>query len=140
MKHRRYLAHVLALMVLLTGLAALGTALAEETEAVVVTASVEELVVAVGKKADYKLSIEPKAARRAGYDFSISDPSVATVDKRGAVKGVAEGACQLTIASKYDPSVTLVLPVTVVVPVKRISATLSADAVHVGETTPIAPP
>lgn len=131
-----------AMLVLLTVLTSLGAALAEATEAteaVTLSLNVDELVMAVGKKASYKLTIAPKAARRAGCTYAISDESIATVDKRGAVKGVAEGVCQLTITSAYDPSVSVTLPVTVVVPVKRIAAEISADAVHVGETAVITP-
>lgn len=112
-------------------------AAAAADEAVVITTDVEELIVAVGETADYKLRIKPDEARRAGYTFTISDESVAQVTERGLVKGVAAGECTLLIASDYDPSATKTLPVTVVRPVKKLTAAADKSTIFIGESTQI---
>lgn len=120
----------MAMLLLASGCAAL----AEATEPVVITTSVNELVVAVGKQVDYDLTMTPAVAKRAGYTFTVSDESVATVNKRGLVTGVKAGTCQLIITSDYDPTVSKTLTVTVVTPVKKITVSTDRDTLLVGQT------
>lgn len=63
---------------------------AAEDEPVVITTSVDTLTVAVGRIADYELSISPRSAKK-GYTFTISDESIAEVLRDGRVKGLQAG-------------------------------------------------
>ena len=129
-KFLRWNALLLALCCCLTAFA-----LAEE-EPVVITTSVDTLTVAVGRIADYELSISPRSARK-GYTFTISDETIAEVLRDGRVKGLRQGTCTLTIGSKADPTVTKVLDVIVVQPAKSIKAQLDQETISVGQTAQI---
>ena len=129
-KFLRWNALLLALCCCLTAFA-----LAEE-EPVVITTSVDTLTVAVGRIADYELSISPRSARK-GYTFTISDENIAEALRDGRVKGLREGTCTLTIGSKADPTVTKVLDVIVVQPAKSIKAQLDQETISVGQTAQI---
>ena len=118
------------LLALILTLFVSGLALAQD--ATTITANNTHIYLAVGKKDALKLTIAPSAARKQGVTYAISDTSVATVDKRGNVTAVALGECTLTVASVYDPSVTLEVPVTVVTPVKKVTAT-AEKSVYVGK-------
>lgn len=120
-KFLRWSALLLALCCCLTAFAA------AEDEPVVITTSVDTLTVAVGRIADYELSISPRSAKK-GYSFTISDESIAEVLRDGRVKGLKPGNCTLTIGSKADPTATKVLDVIVVKPApKREGSTGSGD-------------
>ena len=129
-KFLRWNALLLALCCCLTAFA-----LAEE-EPVVITTSVDTLTVAVGRIADYELSISPRSARK-GYTFTISDETIAEALRDGRVKGLRQGTCTLTIGSKADPTVTKVLDVIVVQPAKSIKAQLDQETISVGQTAQI---
>ncbi len=129
-KFLRWNALLLALCCCLTAFA-----LAEE-EPVVITTSVDTLTVAVGRIADYELSISPRSARK-GYTFTISDENIAEALRDGRVKGLRQGTCTLTIGSKADPTVTKVLDVIVVQPAKSIKAQLDQETISVGQTAQI---
>ena len=129
-KFLRWNALLLALCCCLTAFA-----LAEE-EPVVITTSVDTLTVAVGRIADYELSISPRSARK-GYTFTISDETIAEALRDGRVKGLRQGTCTLTIGSKADPTVTKVLDVIVVQPAKSIKAQLDQETIFVGQTAQI---
>ena len=77
-KFLRWSALLLALCCCLTAFAA------AEDEPVVITTSVDTLTVAVGRIADYELSISPRSAKK-GYTFTISDESIAEVLRDGRV-------------------------------------------------------
>lgn len=110
---------------------------AGEAEKTVITAKETEIVVGVGKRANVSVAVTPAKARQKGLTYAISDETVATVKTNGAVTGVAIGACELTITSRYDPSVSITLPVTVVVPVKKITAAVEQNKLYVGSTLAI---
>ena len=129
-KFLRWNALLLALCCCLTAFA-----LAEE-EPVVITTSVDTLTVAVGRIADYELSISPRSARK-GYTFTISDETIAEALRDGRVKGLRQGTCTLTIGSKADPTVTKMLDVIVVQPAKSIKAQLDQETISVGQTAQI---
>ena len=129
-KFLRWNALLLALCCCLTAFA-----LAEE-EPVVITTSVDTLTVAVGRIADYELSISPRSARK-GYTFTISDETIAEALRDGRVKGLRQGTCTLTIGSKADSTVTKVLDVIVVQPAKSIKAQLDQETISVGQTAQI---
>lgn len=129
-KFLRWNALLLALCCCLTAFA-----LAEE-EPVVITTSVDTLTVAVGRIADYELSISPRSARK-GYTFTISDETIAEALRDGRVKGLRQGTCTLTIGSKVDPTATKVLEVIVVQPARSVKAQLDKETVFVGRTAQI---
>lgn len=129
-KFLRWNALLLALCCCLTAFAM------AETEPVVITTSVDTLTVAVGRIADYELSISPHSAKK-GYTFTISDETVAEVLRDGRVKGLKQGNCTLTIGSKVDPTATKVLDVIVVQPARSVKAQLDQETVFVGRTAQI---
>lgn len=102
-----------------------------------ITSGTGHVIVAVGKTVALKLTITPAAARKAGFEASTSDESVATVDARGRIKGVAQGECAVTVVSKRDANAKLTIPVSVVVPVRKVTATADKTTLHVGETAVI---
>lgn len=129
-KFLRWSALLLALCCCLTAFAA------AEDEPVVITTSVDTLTVAVGRIADYELSISPRSAKK-GYTFTISDESIAEVLRDGRVKGLKPGNCTLTIGSKANPTATKVLDVIVVKPARSVKAQLDQETISVGGTAQI---
>lgn len=125
----------LAALLVLACLTAVLPALAQEP--VTLSTDVDTLIVIAGKKAALKLEATPAAAHKAGLTYRSSDESIATVDARGNVRGVAQGECQIVAASKLDPSVTLAVPVQVVTPVKKITASIAEKNIRVGQSTAI---
>ena len=126
---------LLAWMLLCALLCGLLPALAEDAPSL--TANKEQLVIAVGKTASFKLTLAPASLRKGGVTYASSDETVATVDRNGKVKGVAEGQCEVVVTCKKDESVQLVLPVQVVVPVKKLTAHLESAPLHIGATTQV---
>lgn len=110
-----------------------GTAIAA-SEATTVTFAKDALYVAVGKTASAHATAKPYEALKKGVSYQTSDESIATVDSKGTVTGVAEGECQLTATSKLDPTVTQSIPVKVIQPVKKLTVTAESKSVFVGET------
>ncbi|MEG2185795.1 MAG: Ig-like domain-containing protein [Clostridia bacterium] len=121
---------------ILAALMTLSTA-AFAQDVVTLQAEPEHMLIAVGKVGSLKLSIEPYAARKAGCVYQSSNEAIAKVDTHGKVKGIAAGECEITITSKKDESVKLTLPVSVVIPVRKLKAEVSQTTLHVGETTAI---
>ncbi len=112
-------------------------AFAQAEDATTITLEQPTVIVAVDKTVQLKPTIEPRAARKAGVTYQISDESVATVDEHGKVKGVAVGTCELTIVSKHDESASLTVPVQVVIPVSKITVA-EVEPIHVGDTVTLA--
>ena len=101
-----------------------------------ITLGQDKLYVAQGKTASIKYSIAPRAAKSKGVTFTSSDESIATVSSKGKVKGITAGECEILLTSKLDESATVVLPVSVVIPVKKVALTAAAKSVNVGQTLP----
>ena len=95
-----------------------------------VTLADEEIVIPVGeyRTADYKTNPRGKVA------FSVSDESIATVNRNGKLKGVSVGECVLTIARQDDPTATDELTVYVVNPVKKVQVTVPDTGLAVGRS------
>ena len=111
-----------------------GAALADETT---VTFSTNSVILAVGKTATARPTVKPYAANKKGVTYSTSDESIATVNTKGVVKGVATGECQLIATSKYDPAVSATIPVQVINPVTKLTVTSESTTVFVNQTLPL---
>ncbi len=92
------------------------------------------LYVHVGKSTNLRLQVSPRAARAKGVIFQSDNESVATVTSRGKVTGVSMGSCNVTVTSKYDESVSIKVPVNVIVPAKKVTLTVDNPVIRVGET------
>ena len=102
-----------------------------------ITCAQEQVTVGVGRAASLKVTVAPASLKKGGVAYQSTDESVATVDRSGKVKGVAEGECQIVITCKQDETVRLEVPVRVIVPAKRITAVLDHSPLHVGDTAQI---
>lgn len=96
-----------------------------------------QAMVAVGKTKQLRLNITPSSLRKAGVVYESSDETIATVSRSGQLKGVSEGECTVTVTSKKDEAAKAVIPVRVVIPVKKLTASLESPSLHVGETAAI---
>lgn len=120
-------------LTLLTGLIGLvGVSQAEDATAI--TFAADTVLVAVGKTASVKASVTPYAANKKGLTYVSSDPSVVTVTNKGKLTGVAQGECQVTATSVYDPTVSQSVTVKVILPVKKLTVTADSQTVAVGQT------
>lgn len=114
-------------------------AFAEGKAAVVLNASKEEIVVAVGRTTGVRVTATPYIASQRGYIFTISDDSIASINQQGKVKGLKVGQCEMTITSKYDETVSITVPVKVVIPVRKITLEAEPKTIFIGETTKVVP-
>ena len=97
----------------------------------------EVVIVAKGRSLQLKVTATPRALGSAGFLYSISDETIATVNRQGGIKGVELGECELTITSKKDENYSITVPVQVVVPVKKVTAVADPKVINIGETTAI---
>ena len=72
-----------------------------------------ELSLKIGESYQIVTKIEPEDATERGVTFKSSDPSVATVDSNGVIKGIKAGTVTITVVSK-DGKVQSTCKVTVV--------------------------
>lgn len=107
---------------------------AVQAAAATLTFGREMLTLSVGKYITVKASVDPYGAMREGVTYSVSDESVASVDKTGKVRALKVGTCELTATSKYDETVSVSIPVFVVIPVKQVVLTAEDNSVVVGHT------
>lgn len=101
---------------------------------VTITPKRDMVYVAVGKTADVRVELAPRAARAKGVTFQSDDETIATVNDRGRVTGVAAGNCNIVVTSKYDESTSIKVPVSVIVQAKSITVTAENTAIAVGDT------
>ncbi len=120
---------LLLILVLLAG--TITEALATDTQTTL-SFTAESVFLAVGKSTTVRVNIAPYAAKKKGVTYQSSDESIATVTSRGQIKAVAEGECQVTATSVYDPSVTASIPVSVVTPVTKVIVTGDSDQMFIG--------
>ena len=121
---------LLLILVLLTGLY---TAAAAEDQTTVAFTT-DSVFLAVGKATSVRVNLAPYAARKKGVTYLSSNEAIATVTSKGRITAVAEGECQITATSVYDPGVSASIPVKVVVPVKKVTVSAVGDSVFVGQT------
>lgn len=79
----------------------------------------------------------PKELQNGGFTYQSSDETVATVTKKGNIKGESLGECTVTIISKKDSSAMAEVPVRVVKPVKTIEISVPNTTIGVGQTMQI---
>lgn len=108
--------------------------LAANEEQTTIKLGTEHVYLQQKKTAGIKLTVSPRAARSAGVTYQSDNEAVATVSERGKITAVAVGNCNIIITSKYDSTVTVALPVSVVIPAKKIYVTSAQPTVRVGET------
>lgn len=154
---KRILVLLLAMAMLLTGMAAL----AEGSDAITMELKTAKLplyaaddpylqgltsagdglqviVLSVKKGVQLQVTVQPKSVKNKQVILSVDNEGVARV-KGNSVTGVAPGETVLTIASKQDPSVTLQYRIVVVQPVTRLTVTAPAKNVSVGGTMQLTP-
>lgn len=124
-------------LTLLTGLIGL-VGVSQAEDATTITFAADTVLVAVGKTASTKASVAPYAANKKGLTYTTSDPSIATVTNKGKLTGVAQGECQVTATSVYDPTVSKSITVQVILPVKKLTVTAPSKTVSVGQTLQLA--
>ena len=107
---------------------------ASRAETAILTFGRDSLTLSVGRYITLTASVEPYGAIREGAVYSISDESVASVDKNGKVRGLQAGECELTAVSKYDETVSVTIPVYVIVPVEQLKLTAALDSIIVEDT------
>lgn len=107
---------------------------ATAADATTVTFATEALFLAVGRSTTARATAAPYAANKKGVTYTTNDAGIATVTSKGKVTAVAQGECQLTATSVYDPTVSATLSVRVIIPVTGLEVTAESDAVFVGGT------
>lgn len=108
--------------------------LAVQAQAATLTFGRDILTISVGRYVTVKASVDPYGAMSEGVTYSISDESVASVDKNGKVRGLSVGTCQLTATSKYDETVSVTIPIFVIVPVKQVVVSAEQTSIVAGDT------
>jgi len=131
---KKWISILLTLTLFCGALTFTGAAIAEETT---VTFSTSSVILAVGKTATIRPSVKPYAANKKGISYSTSDESIATVNSKGVLTGVAKGECQLIATSKYDSTVSASIPVQVINPVSKLTVTSDSGTVFVNQTLPL---
>ena len=107
---------------------------AVQAESVTMTFNRDALYLTVGHYITMTATVEPYGVLRQGVVYSTSDPSVATVEQTGKVRGLQVGICELTAVSKYDDTVSATIPVYVIVPVQELRITADTYAVVLDHT------
>lgn len=130
---KKWFAFVLAITLLFS---VSGFAAAEET-AVTLTPANDSILLSVDAATTVKVTVAPYAARKKGVTYATSDESVATITAKGRLTGVAEGQCTVTVTSVYDPTVSITIPVSVIIPVKKVVISSETKNVYVGQTLPL---
>jgi len=92
------------------------TVTAEDVVLTGITISPSEVSVEANKEVTLSVSFEPVSATHKGVKWSSSDPTIATVDEHGKVKGIAAGETTITVVSEKYESVTNTCKVTVIPP------------------------
>ena len=78
--------------------------------------SPSEVSVEANKEVTLSVSFEPVSATHKGVKWSSSDPTIATVDEHGKVKGIAEGKATITVISEKYETINNTCSVTVTPP------------------------
>lgn len=123
--------------VLLTLMLALCCLIASAEEVEKLTPRYEVMEIKVGESMLTRYSSSTNAMKKAGVTYEIDDESIATVNAKGYVRGVAPGECTLTITSRHNPSVSAAIKVRVIVPMKKITAEIPSSTIGVGSSMQI---
>ncbi len=96
-----------------------------------------DILLAVGKKSSVKINAEPNTASDKSVLFASNNESIATVDKKGNVRGVAAGSCVITAISASNPEISTTINVTIVIPVSKITLVDGNIKLYIGQTLPL---
>lgn len=96
-----------------------------------------EMRLAVGKRASLKVTVSPSSASDRSVTYASSNESIATVDKKGSIKGIALGSCTITAISRSNPEISAALQVTVIQPVTKLTMDVGSATLYVGQTFPL---
>ncbi len=96
-----------------------------------------EARLAVGKRTSLKATVSPSSATSKDVTYASSNDSIATVDKKGNIKGVSAGACVITATSQSNPEITAACQVTVILPVSKMTLDAGGASLYVGQTLPL---
>lgn len=124
-------------LVALTLMLALCFVMASADEVEKLTPKYDVIEVDVGGSVLTRYSSSTNAMKKAGVTYETDDESIATVNSKGYIRGVAPGECTLTITSKHNTSVSATMTVRVVLPLKKITASIPRSSIGVGETMQI---
>ncbi len=102
-----------------------------------ITLNNAEIQVAVGKRAAIKPTVTPQNASDKSVTYASSNESIATVDKKGNIKGIMPGTCTITTASVSNPEITAVCNVTVIQPVAKLTMDAGNATLYVGQSLPL---
>ena len=117
-------------------------ALASEVPVIGVNLSPSSLTLVINGSESLSASVVPGETTQTGVVFSSSDPSIATVDMYGNVKGVKPGYCIIYATSASNPSlwkscaVTVLTPTTIKMDVSRLSLKIGHTATINAQITP----
>ncbi len=89
------------------------------------------ITIVEGKSASLKASVMPKNARFKALSWSSSNPTVASVTQRGAVKGISPGTCTITATAHNGVSASCTVTVMEVF-AKRLSLNKRSASVYIG--------
>jgi len=92
------------------------TVTAEDVVLTGLTISPSEASVEVNKEVTLSVSYAPLTATHKGVKWSSSDPTIATVDEHGKVKGIAAGKVTITVVSEKYETINNTCSVTVIPP------------------------
>ena len=92
------------------------TVTAEDVVLTGITISPSETTLEVDKETTLSLTFVPVTATHKDVKWSSSDPTIATVDEHGKVKGIAEGKVTITVVSEKYETINNTCSVTVTPP------------------------
>ncbi len=96
-----------------------------------------EILLAMEKKAALKATLAPEGVSNRTVLYQSTNEAVATVDKKGNIKPVAVGTCQIIAASESNPDITAACTVTVIQPITKMALGAGDATLYVGETLPL---
>jgi len=65
-----------------------------------------QVLLVVGQPKSVSINFLPENATNKGFELSVSDTAIATVDENGNLVGVSEGSCTVTVKSVDNPELT----------------------------------
>ena len=107
---------------------------AVHASAAALTFNRESLVLSVGRYVTIGTEVVPSGAMPDSVTYSVSDDSVASVDQNGKVRGLSAGECELTATSDYDETISVSIPLIIIVPVTDVDITAAEHGVVLGKT------
>ena len=112
------------------------TSSSSETKVTKISLDIYEVELDIGKSKMPIVTMTPYNATNKGEVWTSSDEKIATVDKNGIIKAVAEGKCVVTVTAEGNSSVNAKVNVTVKGPkkVEKIDLSFTETTINVGQT------